>query len=191
MNVSAPVSQVIQYLKSVGYRVLPKPLVIRGLTFSFPAVLTGSLRAIDLVVVLDTADQDSNESIVRQVIGLARALDMANKRNPVTTIVVGPRPPQPLIAEMMSVCRVLPVGTLSDDDAKQILNHWLTALVPLPTFDEQVEVDPLGELGRRTVGLQTDVAAIPRRAHHGKQAVSNTIDEILSNELAHILAENE
>ena len=183
MNVSKPVSRVIEYLEPCGYRLLPAPLIIGGMTFTFPAVLAGPENTSDLVLVVDTAETDNNDSIVRQVLGVGRALDIARKSNPLTTIIVGPRPFSPLISEMMSVCRVLPVGALLPEDAETVLANWLAVLTPLAPYGEGVVVDPLGELHEEITDLRKDVAAVSNSAGRGSDAVRDAIDKILIGEL--------
>ena len=183
MNISKPVSRVIEYLEPFGYRLLPEPLLISGMTFTFPAVLAGPENTSDLVLVVDTAETDDNDSIVRQVLGIGRALDIASQSNPLTTIIVGPRPCSQLISEMMSVCRVLPVGTLMPEDAETVLANWLAVLTPLMLLEKGVVVDPLGALRKETADLREDVAAIANSAGSGSDAVREAIDNILISEL--------
>lgn len=183
MTVSEPVSRVIKFLEPCGYRLFPAPLMISGMTFTFPAVLAGPENTSDLVLVVDTAETDDNDNILRQVLGVGRALDIARKSNPLTTIIVGPRPSQSLISEMMSVCRVLPIGTLPAKDADKVLANWLAVLTPLVSFEGGIVVDPLRELRIGIAGLREDVAAIANCADEGSGAVEEAINRILIGEL--------
>ena len=112
MTMSDPVSAVVTYLEERGFVQRPAPLMIRGVTFSFVAVLHGPEGFSDLVLVCDTIAHDRDDDIVRQVLGFARALDMARKTNPLTTVIVGRRPDFALTAQLTNVSRVLALGTL-------------------------------------------------------------------------------
>ena len=176
-----PVKKVVELLTENGHRVLPPPLAISGIKFSFPAVLSGPDGSSDLIIVVDTAEEDDNSVILRRVQAVARALDVARHSNPLTTIVVGPRPSSEVLSEMMSVSRVLPVGSLpSDNDkANQILMNWLAVLTPLPPIDLVEEgVDPLNELRGQLQDIDDDLMSLVDAAEEGRDQVVSTLNSL-------------
>ena len=169
-------------LKKRGF--LPPPLLISGMQFRFPAVLFGPAKSSDLILIADTAEIENNGEIVRQVLGVARALDVARARNPLTTIIVGPRPSQAEIADMMSVCRVLPLGAMSVEETDGLLANWLAILTPLGLVtSDNLVVDPLTELQTELAGLRDDIAALAPLANEGSGAVKSAINAIMTAEL--------
>ncbi|RYD84778.1 MAG: hypothetical protein EOP84_04565 [Verrucomicrobiaceae bacterium] len=187
MTAASPVEQVVSYLTALGHHLLPEPLVISGLKFAFPAVLSGPERSSDLVIVLDTAVETPNEALVRQVLAVARALDVARQKNPITTIVVGPRPERDHIAEMMSISRVLALGPLPvvAADAEKVLENWLAVLTPLPEIDfDERGADPLEELRARINDIREDVQSVLEEAEGGARAVTRKMNWLIERDLA-------
>ncbi len=185
---SNPVSRVVEYLKPSGYRQLPSPLLISGMTFDFPAILVGPENTSDIVLVADTVETDNN-IILRQVLGVGRALDIARKSNPLTTIIVGPRPKQSIITAMMSTCRVLPIGALSSENPEKVLTNWLAILTPLAQEEQNVTADPLGELILAVSKLRNDVADIANVAIEGSGAVEEAMNNLIIKDLDGVLEE--
>lgn len=186
---SDPVSRVVEYLEPSGYRLLPSSLLISGMTFAFPAVLVGPENTSDIVLVADTAVADDNDFILRQVLGVGRALDIARKNNPLTTIIVGPRPKQSVITAMMSACRVLPIGALPTENPEEILSNWLAILTPLTQKEQNIVADPLGELLREASKLRNDVADIANVGVDGSVAVVEAINKLIIKDLSVLLEE--
>lgn len=54
MTLSAPVQRVVDLLRSAGYRPLAAKTMIASVPFEFDALLVGSERALDLIIVVDT-----------------------------------------------------------------------------------------------------------------------------------------
>lgn len=182
MTQGTPVERVVALLKTAGYREVPLPMIIGTVRFQFSAVLLGSGRAPDLVVVIDTIEE--SESRVRQkVAALSRALDVAGSRRPLTAVLAGPRPQSATLEMLGRVCRVLPVGTPVGDDADKALTDWLAVLMPLRLPDPTDAVaDPLGELVRHLPnGTSTELADVLLAAvGGGNQAVSEALQRELS-----------
>lgn len=183
MTTGNPISQVVNHLIAHGYRQLPAPLMISGMQFRFPAVLVGPENTNDLVLVADTAETEDNDTIVRQVLSVGRALDIARKTNPLTTIIVGPRPSQSAISEMMSACRVLPIGAVTPKDADATVTNWLAVLTPLVAHEDSITADPLIELQREVANLRADIFAITEVANRGEKCVVNAINSIIIENL--------
>ena len=91
MNMSAPVKRVVAFLEDAAFQLLPSPLIIRQSKFDFAAVMMGPGEASDIILIADTVIEKDAE-IIRRIQGVARALDLARSRNPLTSILVGPRP---------------------------------------------------------------------------------------------------
>lgn len=74
MSMSVPVIAVVEFLKAHDFALWPRPVLVRGVKFSFDAVLQAPDRFSDVVLVCDVLAHDDQQEIVQQVIGLARAL---------------------------------------------------------------------------------------------------------------------
>jgi hypothetical protein len=110
MTPSQPVVRVTQILVTAGYRSCLMPFTVASIPFEFAALLVGSERSLDLVVVIDTLTESSTR-IRQKIESLSRALDVVASRRPLTVVLVGP-PPLTLILEALAkVSRVLVVGT--------------------------------------------------------------------------------
>ena len=193
MIASKPVEQVVAYLEDYGFRRLPGPLVISGTQFRFPAVLMGPEKTSDLVLIADTVGVKDTD-IVRQVHGVARALDIARSSNPVTTVIVGPRPSQGHLSEMMQVCRVLPLGSIVDTsaDSVDVLNNWLAVLTPLDQIDtDGIVADPIAALKKRLDGVPEEIAELVSCAEHGAGAVEAGLNGLLTACLEGALGDEE
>jgi hypothetical protein len=109
MTAATPVDRIDELLDGAGYRKLPSPLRIGGLSFSVRAAYLGTEPPPDLVLVADTAF-DRPDHILRTVEGIGRALDVMQSPRPLTAILAGPKPRAEIIEALAKVCRVLPVG---------------------------------------------------------------------------------
>jgi hypothetical protein len=154
MTQSQPVTRVVAILTDARYRHLQTPITVASVPFEFAALLIGSDRANDLVVVIDTL-VDSEARIRQKVEGLSRALDLVASRRPLTVVLVGP-PPRPSIVEALArVSRILQVGTPTGDNADRFLTDTLAVLLPLALPDTaEAVVDPINEVRKQ---LPTDV----------------------------------
>lgn len=126
------VERVVAILAAENFRPAQHPLVVASVPFEFAAALVGVGRAPDLIVVIDTVAEPVELRIRQKIDSLARALDVAGSRRPVTAVLVGPKPSDPTIEALSRVCRVLPVGTPTGDKADELLRDWLAVLLPLP-----------------------------------------------------------
>jgi hypothetical protein len=180
-----PVTRVVELLVSAGYRALKSPFTIASVPFDFAAVLVGSDRALDLIVVVDTLT-DTEPRIRQKVLGLSRALDLVASRRPLTTILVGPPPRMDTLDSLAKVSRVLPVGSPSGPAAQRLIEDALAALLPLTLPDSSEEVvDPLAEVHRRLPVAEDDetVNALLNAAHSGQDAVRGMLKKIITGPL--------
>lgn len=185
MSMSAPVERVVSFLTQAGFRLLPSPMVIRQVKFEFAAVMMGPGEASDIVIIADTVST-KDVSMVRQILGVARALDLARARNPLTTILVGPRPHPDHLNKLKQVSRVLPVGTIpSEVDASNLhLSNWLAVLTPLNQIDtEGVVADPMAALLPMIKDLSEEVRALCDHIPEGPKAVETAVNGLLSERL--------
>lgn len=181
MTQSQPVTRVVAILTDARYRHLQTPITVASVPFEFAALLVGSDRANDLVVIIDTL-VDSETRIRQKVEGLSRALDLVASRRPLTVVLVGP-PPRPSIIEALArVSRILTVGTPTGDNADRFLMDTLAVLLPLALPDTgEAVVDPINEVRKQ---LPTDVdqdtiTALFTAAPGGADAVKEAFRTIL------------
>jgi|SRR5208282_1383229 len=181
MTQNQPVTRVVDILTNAGYRHRTTPVTVASVRFEFAALLLGSERANDLIIVIDTL-VDGEARIRQKVEGLSRALDLVASRRPLTVVLVGP-PPRPTIVEALArVSRVLTVGTPTGDNADRFLADTLAVLLPLSLPDaSEAVIDPLGEVRRQ---LPTDIdqdALVPlfAAAPSGTEAVQEALRELL------------
>lgn len=114
-----------------GYRQLPQPMKVGSGSFEFAHALVGSNIANDLVVVVEVKPDTSDDLIVRNILGLTRALDVLRSRRSLTAVLTsGPAAPETL-RSISRVCRVLPVGSPQGPKAADTVREWLAALLPL------------------------------------------------------------
>lgn len=142
-----PVERVVAILVAHDYRPAPKPLVVASVPFDFAAALVGVGRAPDLIVVIDTIVDTVELRLRQKVEGLARALDVAGSRRPMTCVLVGPKPSDPTLEALSRLGRVLAIGTPTGPEAEALLHDWLAVLLPLPLPPPgQSLADPRAEL---------------------------------------------
>ncbi len=183
MNASTPIEGVVEILTRSGYRRLSSPLSIAGLSFEFPAALIGEDPSPDLVLVADTAFE-SDTRILRKVEGVARALDVARSKRPLTAILVGPRPTAAVLDAMTKVCRVLPTGVISQDDTSGLLQNWLAVLLPLALPEPSQNVaEPLESIVHRSDDLDERIIEIVALGAQGPDAVQARLHQLLNTSL--------
>jgi hypothetical protein len=185
MSLTALVQRVVDILKEAGYRQVAVPLKIASVPFDFAAVMLGTGRAADLVVVIDTV-LDSETRARQKVDALGRAMDVAGSRRPITAILAGPRPRDSTLDAIGRVCRVLPIGVSPDVDEEQSLFEWLAVLLPLqlPQLDDRSS-DTAGEL-KAHIPAATDqriVNELLAVAPHGATAVRETLRQLVQRPL--------
>lgn len=179
MNDITPVGRITTLLLEAGYRSVSAPLVIGGLKFDFPAAMVGTETSPDLILIADTAFEQE-ERLVAKLEGVARALDVARSKRPLTVVVVGPRPTSANLEAMSRVCRVLPTGTVLDKDADGSLRNWLAVLLPLRLPAAHTPIaDDLEQLSKLGAGLDQEVANLVVPAKQGSRAVQAQLHQII------------
>jgi hypothetical protein len=183
MTVPSPVERVAGVLEKAGYRRISTPLEIAGLKYDLPAAFVGSTPSPDLIVVADSAVEEAHR-ILRKIEGVGRALDVVGSKRPLTAVIAGPRPTTAVLVAMSKVCRVLPIGVISDVDADMVLRNWLAVLMPLDLPAPGARLaDPLKEITAQLDGLSPDVRGLADFAPQGADAVQTKLYEIITDAL--------
>ena len=127
MTAATPSERVAEVLSSAGYRRLPSPLQIAGLSFEVAAAFVGVGNSADLVIVGDMV-APGERKVVQQIEGIARALDVMRSHRPMSIVIVGPRPIGKSLEALSHVGRVLAVEEASDAGE---LHDRLSVLLPI------------------------------------------------------------
>jgi hypothetical protein len=114
-----------------GYRELPRPLKIGSLSFDFAYALVAGAKANDLVIVIELKGDTADETVIRKVLSLTRALDVLQSKRSVTAVLTSGQAAPDTVQSMSRVCRVLPVGAPSGPKAVDAVRDWLSVLLPL------------------------------------------------------------
>ena len=180
-------------VKEGGYKVLPRPMKVGSGSFEFSHALVGSNTANDLVVVVEVKPDTSDDLIVRNILGLTRALDVLRSRRSVTAVLTsGPAAPETL-RTISRVCRVLPIGAPQGPKASEEVREWLAALLPLGQHaGGEIALDWLAELRSqlsKTVDPFTET--LLARATEGDKAVEAAFAAALKSAATPALAEDE
>lgn len=183
MNYSSLVEQVVSLLLDAGYKRLDTPFNLAGLQFDVAAVLIGTGRASDLVIVEDTVVSTGRDIQVR-IETIGRAMDSLESKRPITAILIGPRPSTLELDAMSRVSRILPVGASEPSDQNAVLRNWLAVLLPLqlpPTGEELA--DPMAEIFSQVDSENVVVSKLLASAPFGTLAVKQRLYEILDQSL--------
>lgn len=176
-----------------GYRILPQPMKVGSGSFEFSHALVGSSTANDLVVVVEIKPDTSDDLIVRNILGLTRALDVLRSKRPLTAVLTsGPAAPETL-RTISRVCRVLPVGAPQGPKAADAVREWLAALLPLSQHaGSEISLDWIGEL-RAQLPKTTDLLMETLIAHapEGARDVEAAFAQAIKLAVAPALAESE
>jgi hypothetical protein len=178
---SQPVSRVVNLLTAAGYRQRETPVTVASVPFEFAALLVGADHALDLIIVIDTLTEP--EVRIRQKVeGFGRAMDVVASRRPLTIVLVGPTPRAAIVAALLRVGRVLPVGTPTGLGADAFLRDALAVLLPLKVdHASESVVDPFAELRRHLepTRREEEVAPIYAAALDGTESVQQTLRDLL------------
>jgi hypothetical protein len=88
-------------------------------------------ESLDLIVLVDTVEDGPEDYIRRQIEGLARALDVAESRRPLSVALIGPRWSEMTERAMGRVARVLICDVVVGEGAEKALRDALAVLMPL------------------------------------------------------------
>ena len=118
-------------IREGGYRELPRPLKIGSLSFDFAHALVAGDKANDLVVVIELKGDIPDDTVIRKVLSLARALDVLQSKRSVTVVLTSGQAAPETLHSLSRVCRVLPVGSPYGPKAVDAVRDWLSVLLPL------------------------------------------------------------
>lgn len=168
------VQGVLAVLEDAGFERLPKPLTIVGTEFDFEAAARGTRTSHDLVVV--ATEQVPRMRLQRLVAGLARSLDLAASRRPVSLVLVGGVTASDR-NELERYARVLPIASTTPDVAE--IEEAVAVLLPLklPNADLIHGSDPVNEVMAVLTPLKatSDHTALIRAAADGPDAVREAL----------------
>lgn len=168
------VQEVLAVLENSGFERLPKPLTIVGTEFDFEAAVRGTKTSHDLVVI--ATDEVAPRRLRRLVAGLARSLDLASSRRPVSLVVLGELAPADRI-ELERYARVLPIASSTAKAAD--IEDAVAVLLPLrlPNADLVNGSDPLNEVlaALGPVKSTSDHIALVNAAADGVEGVRGTL----------------
>lgn len=174
-------------LAAAGFSILDHPLQVAGVPFEFAAAMSSG-STLDLVVLIDTFQGGSQESARRDVTELARALDIAESRRPLTVVLVGKRWSELTERAMSRVARVLRCDFYGGDETARdaSIRDALAVLLPLqlppsPDRPEESWASFRSELLRES--SEPDLHKVVEAASSGPETVKRTLVEFLSRPL--------
>ena len=168
----ASVQEVLGVLENSGFERLPKPLTIVGTEFDFEAAVRGTETSHDLVVI--ATDAVAPRRLRRLVAGLARSLDLASSRRPVSLVMLGELAPADRI-ELERYARVLPISSSKAEiaDIKDAVAILLPLDLPNADLVHGSDNEVLAALG--PVKSTSDHIALVNAAADGPEAVRETL----------------
>jgi hypothetical protein len=179
-------------LTGVGYRPLPRRFSVAGLPFEFAMAFVAGEKGHDVVIVIDLTTETAEKVFVQRIQALARALDLARSRRPLTAILVGAEPDQATVEALSRACRVLPVGAPNDKSADQTLRDWLAVLLPLAELEDLSGVaDWDAELSKElaTAGDDPHIEKLKTAALHSAESVESEFARSIKTEVLPVLQE--
>jgi hypothetical protein len=168
------VQDVVAVLEGAGFERLPNPLMVAGTEFDFEAAARGTQNSHDLVLV--ATDQVPRLRLQRLVAGLARSLDLAASRRPMSLVLMGETAAADRV-ELERYARVLRIGSTEPDLAN--IEEAIAVLLPLklPNAEMVHGGDPIDEvmavLGPSTT--TSDHIAFLEAAANGPEAVREAL----------------
>lgn len=178
-----PTDRIVETLKSVGYKAVPPPLEIAGLTFDFRAVFLGNERSLDLILIADMAFDDQKR-LLQRVEGVAHTLDVVRSKRALTLVLAGPKPDSDVLEAMSKVCRVLPINTAVSEDTDSAVRNSLAVLMPLNVPQPAGAIgDPLQHVRLVSGELDADIVHLIEVAPHGVAAVETGLHDLLNKQL--------
>lgn len=176
---TASVQDVMAVLEGADFERLPKPLSVAGTEFNFDAAARGTHPSHDLVLVATA--EIPGPRLQRLVAGLARSLDLAASRRPMSLVLIGDVASSNRI-ELERYARVLPIDTSTPDVAD--IEQAVAVLLPLklPATELMHGSDPINEvmaaLGPATT---SEHIALVRAAPDGPEAVREALRDFVND----------
>lgn len=168
------VQKVLAVLEQGGFKRLAKPLTVVGTEFDFEAAASGTHTSHDLVLV--ATDQVPRKRLQRLVAGLARSLDLAASRRPVSLVLIGGVTASERM-ELERYARVLPISSTTPHIAE--IEEAVAVLLPLklPNAELVHGSDPVNEVMEALGSLNRtrDHIALIKAAANGPDAVREAL----------------
>jgi hypothetical protein len=184
------VDHVQRILTSAGYRELPRPFAVGGLPFEFSSAFVARERSLDLIVVVDLST-DTEQRFVQKIRALARALDLAKSRRPLTAVLVGAECDEGTVESLSPVCRVLPIGAPAESVVEQVIRDWLAVLLPLPELEELSGIaDWETELAAQLPSEISSLDEYKAAANRSAEAVEAELASLIKSQVTPALQEN-
>jgi hypothetical protein len=174
------VQKVLAVLERAGFERLPKPLVVVGTEFDFEAAARGTKPSHDLVLI--AIDEVPLRRLQRLVAGLARSLDIAASRRPVTLVHLGGMPASER-TELERYARVLTIASAAPSTDE--IEEAIAVLLPLrlPNADLMHASDPINEV-MAVLGpskATSEHIALIKAAADGSEAVRQALRQYVNN----------
>ena len=177
-----------------GYKELPRPLKVGTLSFDFAHALIAGDKANDLVIIIELKGDTVDDTVVRKVLSLTRALDVLQSKRSVTVVLTSGQAAPETVQSISRVCRVLPVGAPSGPKAVDSVRDWISVLLPLvqpPPVETLVdwESDLRSNIPSNAAGplLEQLLSAAPA----GKLAVEQVLASAIQSRVASILEDDQ
>lgn len=177
-----------------GYKEVPQPMKVGSSTFQFEHALVAGDKANDLVLVIELKPNTPDDAVVRNVLGLTRALDVLRSRRSVTAVLTSGQAAPETIRSMSRVCRVLPIGAPQGAKAQAVVRDWLAVLLPLSNpVSAATEIDWRGDiLSALPDGVASEfIVRLLDAAPGGKEAVEAAFAAELRTQASPALQEDE
>jgi hypothetical protein len=177
-----------------GYRQLPQPMRVGSSSFQFAHALVAEKRANDIVIVIELKSDTSDELVVRNVLGLTRALDVLKSKRSVTAVLTSGQAAPETIRSISRVCRVLPIGAPFGPNAEEAVRDWLSVLLPLKAIgpaQAAVEWEPALRQQLHIVDETPYLERLIVAARAGEEAVEQEFATEIGSAIKSALEENE
>ncbi len=192
MTTSETVIQIL--IGEGGYKELPRPLNVGSLSFDFAHALIAGEKANDLVIVIELKGDTADDTVIRKVLSLTRALDVLQSKRSVTVVLTSGQVAPETVQSLSRVCRVLPVGAPSGPKAVDAVRDWISVLLPLvqpPPVETLVdwESDLRSKIPPNAVGPLLE--QLMRAAPASKLAVEQVLASAIQSRVASILEDDQ
>lgn len=168
------VQDVLAFLEGAGFERLPKPLTVAGTEFDFEAAARGTQPSHDLVLI--ATDEVPRLRLQRLVAGLARSLDIAASRRPMSLVLMGEVAASDRV-DLERYARVLHIDSATPDIAE--IEEAVAVLLPLnlPAAELVHGSDPVNEVMAALGPVRTtsDHIALVNTASEGPDAVREAL----------------
>ena len=192
MTTSESVIQIL--IEEGGYKELPRPLKVWSLSFDFAHALIAGDKANDLVIVIELKGDTADDTVIRKVLSLTRALDVLQSKRSVTVVLTSGQVAPETVQSISRVCRVLAVGAPSGPKAIDAVRAWISVLLPLaqpPPVETLVdwESDLRSSIPSNATGPLLEELLITAPA--GRSAVEQVLASAIQARVASVLEDDQ